>query len=256
MPPFALLTPLTKHTRYETALRRAMIHKNAGVRVHWGPPGSGKTTYSKHVARQLQDEGYGVIAVRCSPTAECHPMTWFRRALGIADDTRDDLAELLQHSLKSLKRPIFLLDQAEKIFVAAGPSAADVEKFIVSLAEESQQTQTFSVYLNITDATLARHILTFNGREKILASMDPSLQRWGRDETAEFFKCVGWSDLAVQKATELATTAGTPGFALSLSSLDEQSFMADLDEHTKTAKVKAQAWELGSYAVSTSSLFP
>lgn len=213
-----LRSPRVEHAHVENTLTSALTDRHCGVKVLWGPPGCGKSTYSKLVLHKLQQDGRGVVEVRIEGGIQGKYNAWLNRELGVMETLHmNDL-----FPTKS-KAPVLFIDHADQLL--AGGVEKELQSFVVQLAEQSVGRKGFTVLFNFTKSENAKEVLSWNGGEKIQdVFADPSGLHWHEDCTwgqihlREFLTKSGvdWNDHEKDLFVRLGATAGTPGFALEM----------------------------------------
>lgn len=74
----------------------------------------------------------------------------------------------------------------DEFLLALGDEKA--RRFVVGLAEDSENSSRFSVLLNIADHALARRALAWNGGQKIHEITKPVSWLWKREELQQYYE--------------------------------------------------------------------
>ena len=219
------------------------LSQGPGVLVLWGPPDSGKSTYTIRTCNQLLVDGKigGLIQLNDSTFAECDSdggVHWLNTALGhellrknekmsalIPSNGPDDslYERIMSYFFRRNKRVVILLDQFDNVC-----EHSDMEKlftFIKRLAEDSVKHDSYCVLLCITELSIARRVLALNGGKKIRLLQRPQDLKWGEEELEGYFGNTSY--------TAWARLAGTPGFCVDIVNKkiqSEENVATNIDE--------------------------
>lgn len=171
----------------ENTIAKRIIECVGGVWILWMPPGSGKTTATRHALRSLQQQQKirGAIVVDCEDIAQImseeaitSPSLALRyqmyRLMGIPRKIQavHHVADLLRQPLWQFWKPrpsshvVIVLDQFE-LLDQTMESDKQLVTMIKGLALDAVQSNTYTVLVNVSDQKLAERMLTWNNKEKI-----------------------------------------------------------------------------------------
>jgi hypothetical protein len=232
------------------------IASSHGVKILWSPPGAGKSTTVRRILIDMKkiNKIRGAIIVSPPDSLDSSPSTWFRNALRDAFGNLLHPNEKLSKLLPQSDSPpyVFVLDQIDNVLLGE-----DMRVFIKTLAEDSSFTKSYVVLVLTADASNARTMWDWNGREKIVLMNDlngesPMIYRWDPDDIEEWLRkhVVLNKDSPLQEGTalrklvkEAATIAGTPGFLRESVQLVET---IKYDGLKRRALFKSEQWEVGA----------
>lgn len=177
--------------------------ENCGVFVLWAPHNSGKSTYLRAFAAQLQAEGKDVIFISLDVSRAMGPK-WFREELDI-DDCDENLEKLFPEPVDG-KPVVIIIDQFDDILVT------EQKKLIVFLAQQSFLTGGFMVILAVSNSSKAAEILQWNHGRKIKLLGEPGRHKWTETMVAELFSTAAVkNDSRRDQFIKLGTTGGIIG---------------------------------------------
>lgn len=185
---------------------------SGGVRILWGPPGCGKSTYTISVCNSLVYEKKinGVVLVNGNRNNIDDTALWLNKCLGYDILSEGNmLSALFPH--QPPKHTIFIFDQFDNLYRKC-QNKDMLRVAIKSLAEDGEKHDSYIVVLCISDPNIAAEMLLLNGGQKIrLIDHSPVNMKWTKEEVVEFLdecttKTVSKSEL------EGCIRVGTPQF--------------------------------------------
>jgi hypothetical protein len=214
-------------------LKAALTSVQCGVRVLWGPAGSGKTTYVRHVCNELMlaNQLAGAIVLSATPlnTTVTTPSMWLSYAMSdgwsepILGDGRPISTlftpkKIVRYDSTSWKetqsRVAIVIDQVENLGIDD-----KMRRFIKSAAEDSVLHKTHVILLVTNDAVYAKGLVDINGGQKISLVGNPSEHKWGTEHIEKFIEAAlahgiieTESERKIGLMRSLGVIAGTPGF--------------------------------------------
>lgn len=218
---------------------------SGGVRILYGEPGCGKSTYTISECNRLVEKGVLAGLVLCNECRNNDTETsdWLNKCIGYEIlSYGNPLSTLFSHQPE--KHTVFLFDQFDNLY----RKCQDKEMLrvaIKSLAEDGEKHNSYIVVLCISDPAIAADMLLLNGGKKIRLIVDkPDQMRWSEAEVLKFV-----SDKKLTKnQTDACKKVGTPQFC---KDVKEYKSDAELDEQVT---VSQEAWRKGTDIVTSAVL--
>ena len=169
----------------------------SGVWIFGTPPGTGKTTATRHALRSLQRQKLvgGAIVVNCGDIAQfmseskIGPSVALRQHLyhtmGIPSSSRvPHLMSALFANVKKQGRVVVVLDQFELLRRAVGDNDRELHLMIKAMALEAVQSNVYTVLVNVGDRELAKQMLDWNNKQtmQFILPIEPA---WTQAELEE-----------------------------------------------------------------------
>lgn len=213
---------------------------SGGVRILWGPPGCGKSTYTITECNRLKEDGTlaGLVLLRECMNNESETSTWLNKCIGHdVLSLGSPLSKLFSHQPK--KHTVFLFDQFDIIYRKCQDKQA-LKVAIKHLAEDGEKHDSFIVVLCISDPEIAAEMLRLNGGKKIrLIDHSPDEMKWSEEEVLEF---VSEKNLTKDQ-TSACVKVGTPQFCKDVTEYKTE------DALTGAVKDGVLEWENGEKIV-------
>lgn len=182
---------------------------SGGVRILWGPPGCGKSTYTSTECNRLKKDGIvaGVVLLRECMNNESETSTWLNKCIGHdVLSMGSPLSKLFSHQPK--KHTVFLFNQFDRIYRKCQNKQA-LKVAITHLAEDGEKHNSFIVVLCISDPEIAAEMLRLNGGQKIrLIDQSPDEMKWSEKEVRHFVSEKNLTDDQISACVKV----GTPQF--------------------------------------------
>jgi hypothetical protein len=243
-----LPTEYTKFIPHEHTQRAIYSHLDkkigdnvsGGVRILWGPPGCGKSTYTITECNRLKEDGTlaGVVLLRECMNNECETSTWLNKCIGHdVLSLGSPLSTLFSHQPK--KHTVFLFDQFDNIYRKCQDKQA-LKVAIKHLAEDGEKHDSFIVVLCISDPEIAAEMLRLNGGKKIrLIDHSPNEMKWSEEEVLDYVSEKHFT----KDQTSACVKVGTPQFCK-----DVYEYKTE-DALTGAVKASELEWEDGGKIV-------
>ena len=176
--------PLVLKQPFVSDIEDALKHRG-GVKLIWGPPGSGKSAAMRRVLNDMKERKLIRGGVVITPPDRYEiPSTWFRNALsdsfGNILYTNELLSKLIpKHKGEDWYTPppyVIVLDQLECI-----PIDEHFERFIKIHAYDSYTTKSYVIFIICSDATKVSSILDA-GKYSYITLLNTSHTRWSADD--------------------------------------------------------------------------
>lgn len=185
-----------RNDRLEAPIRTAINNRTSGVQVLHTEPGTGKTTASRDVIRDLQlsRKISGALLVKCSNISMNNTQatrdtlqTALRRELfrvcGVPQTSRAgfNVSSLFPHNNNNRhKRSVLLLDQFDHV---TNWDTKEVCSLVKAFAEDAAQSNSFVVVANVSDRALFKDMITWNGAQKITSMLpEDEIFEWSDEE--------------------------------------------------------------------------
>lgn len=161
---------------------------SGGVRVLWGPPGCGKSTYTTHQCNELVKDSTlaGIVLLNeCKNNKTVHTSDWLNECLGHNIlSIGNPMSSLFPHHPP--KHTVFIFDQFDNLYRKCQNKEL-LRITIKSLAEDGEKHDSFLVVLCISDPEIAADMLLLNGGRKIrLLYHEPKRMKWTKAEVLDF----------------------------------------------------------------------
>ena len=245
---------------------KSFIKSNiGGVRVIWGPPGSGKSTALRKVLKNMHDKKQirGAVFIKPPPDASDIPTVWFSNDLSDGFGNTYNPNEKLSKFLPKFNGipNVVVLDQLDN-----AQFGEEMRIFIKTLAEDSSLTKSYIAFAILSDAYKAKMMYDWNSHEKIVLLQGPyappTLYQWDTEDVEKWFSkdfllhpssSLLSAPMDQARIKEIAITAGTPGFLVDMMSFvrTDSEYHRYCDDWERGAAFRRQAWEDGCKMLSS-----
>jgi len=174
--------------------------KLGGLRILYGPQGSGKSTHIReYISELISEGGHGIVLTGTSSMED------LRRELHVP--IHGELSDYVP------KGTLIVIDQVENIKIDN-----DTDRFFRSLATESRNRNMFRAVVCVSEPDTSLRLLELNGKEKIKDLCSSDVLKWGELEIDEFIDQRFPHMASVEKKflRGLAIHASLPGFLVSV----------------------------------------